>query len=504
MLQQLSITVQGLDRQTIYAESIQGREALNEAYEFVIDIVSHQPVGLEDILGKTAKIELRVVEEDVVINGVIAVAMALDPTPSREFCYRFTVVPELALMKLSGQNQVYGTESDVTVVDIISKELADGNKAGSKTAGSRASRSIQSQVMAESGNYPKLDFVMQYRESDFAFLNRICEKFGIFYCFDTAGSKETVIFCDRKEHFRRLSGRNLTADLPFRGDMQIRSQGDFAIHSFREQYSVQTGTVQLREYNDETPTVDLAVSSDAGFSSSGVRVDYGENYRTPAEGRSLAQKRTERLETARLEYHGQSNIPLLRPGMFFKLVDHPDSAMEKLYVVTEVEHGMTEPTPLGFSSQDKQSEPYRNRFTCIPFDTQYRPAIKTPKPVVNGFLLAIVDGENDTGRAELDKFGRYRVRIMDEESGLDSGRASHFVRKIEPYGGGDGYGSHSTLLIGTEVMLGFLHGDPDRPVIMGAFSNAEQSNTVNNANNNVAHRMRTASGTILQISDGNP
>ena len=152
MLQQLSITVQGLDRQTIYAESIQGREALNEAYEFVIDIVSHQPVGLEDILGKTAKIELRVVEEDVVINGVIAVAMALDPTPSREFCYRFTVVPELALMKLSGQNQVYGTESDVTVVDIISKELADGNKAGSKTAGSRASRSIQSQVMAESGN----------------------------------------------------------------------------------------------------------------------------------------------------------------------------------------------------------------------------------------------------------------------------------------------------------------------------------------------------------------
>jgi len=119
-------------------------------------------------------------------------------------------------------------------------------------------------------------------------------------------------------------------------------------------------------------------------------------------------------------------------------------------------------------------------------------------------LLGIVDGEINNGRAELDKYGRYRVRILDEESGLANGKASHFLRKVEPYGGGDGFGSHSTLLIGTEVMLAFLHGDPDRPVIVGAFSNAEQSNTVTSANFSVAHRMRTASGAIFQISDGNP
>lgn len=513
MRQQLSITLQGLEGQNIYVESMRGREAVSEPYEFVVDVVSSQAVDLENILGKAAKFELDVDDEEMVVNGVISVAAALDPTHLRDasrqdsredFCYSFTIVPELALLKLTGQNNVYGTETAATVVDIISKELADANKAGSKTAGSRTIRNIQSEILAEAGDYPALDFVMQYRESDFNFVNRMCERFGIFYSFDTGGNKETVYFCDRKEHFRKLSGRNLTSELSYHAEMQIDSRGDFAIHSFRSQYSVQTGTVQLREYNDETPNVDLSISQDAQFESFGVRVDYGENYRTPAEGRLIAQKRTELLETQRLEYHGKSNIPLLRPGLFFKLMDHPDSAFEKLYVITEVEHAVTEATPLGFSSGEKKISPYQNRFTCIPFDTQYRPRLKTPRPFVHGFLIAIVDGENDTGRAELDKYGRYRVRIRDEESGFDSGRASHFVRKLEPYGGGDGYGSHSTLLIGTEVMLGFLNGDPDRPVIMGAFSNAEQSNTVTNVNHNVAHRTRTASGMVMQMSDGIP
>jgi len=504
MLQELSIAIQGLPEAGIYVESLHGREALSNVYSFVVDVVSQQPVEIEGLLGKAGKVELRVVDEEMVVNGLVTEALELDPTPNRESCYRFVIAPELALLKLSAQNQVYGTDGDATVVDIVQNELTDANKSSSKTSGNRTQRTIKSQMLAEAGNYPKLEFVMQYCESDFAFISRISEKFGLFYFFDTSGDKETVVFCDRKEHFRKVSGRNLTSDLPFRGDMQIRAQGDFAIRSFRSRYSVQSGAVELREYNDLTPTVDLSVSQSTAFDGFGVRVDYAENYRAPGDGRTIAQKRAEQLAAARLEFHGESNIPLLRPGHFFKLTDHPNSAFEKIYVVTEVEHWIAEPTPLGFSAADKKSEPYHNRFRCIPFDTQYRPERKTPKPVVGGFLLGIIDGENDTGRAELDDYGRYRIRILDEESSLTGGRASHWIRKLEPYGGGAGYGQHSTLLIGTEVLIGFLHGDPDRPTIMGAYSNAEQSNTVTGDNRNVAHRMRTASGTILQISDGNP
>lgn len=501
-LQEITLTLPGVRAGAVYAESAIGREVLGDVYRFTVDVIAKDPLTLETMLGKAATLEVRVRDEKAVIHGIVAAAQSLDPTQNRDLCYRFVIEPELSLMKLSAQNQVYGTDADVTVVDIIENELRDAKKKASKTGSSRRARTIKHAMLADKGSYPVLDFVMQYRESDFDFLSRLCEKFGIFFAFDHGGDKETVLFCDRKEHFRRLSGRSLSGDLPFRGTAQIRGSGDFAVYSFNARYGVETGSVHMREYNDETPNVDLSVTENARFQGQGTRVDYGENYRTVGEGRFLAKRRAEELETRRLTYVGESNVPLLRPGLFFKLVDHPISDFEQLYIVTEVEHRITEQTPLGFGVPGKASEPYVNRFTCVPFDAGYRPPLKTPKPVISGCLIAFIDGESDGGRAELDEYGRYRIRIMDDESGLMNGRASHFVRKAEPYGGGDGYGSHATLLKGTEILLTFLEGDPDRPVILGALSNAEKMNPITDSNNNVAMRTRTTSGTIFQICDG--
>jgi len=502
--QELKITITGVNQDQIYAEAITGREALSEVYEFVVDLISSKTIDLVDMPGKAATIKIRVLDEETTVQGIVASAESRNPTQNREFCYRFTIVPSLELLKYSSQNQVYGTDRDVTVIDIIKNELNDANKSGSRTGAQRVARGIDNQILADATSYAKLDFVMQYRETDFDFLSRLCEKFGIFYLFDHSGSKDKVVFCDRNQNFTKLSGRNLDSELPYRGDAQIRSQGDFAIRSFNARHTLQSGDVHLREFNEESPNVDLSVNASAKYNGHGVRVDYGENYRTVADGTFLAGRRVEQLAAAELRYQGESNIPLLRPGMFFKLTDHPDSSYDNMYVITEVEHRMCEPTPLGFSSSDRESEPYTNRFTCIAFNTQYRPELRTPKPVISGFLNGFIDGSEDAGRAEIDEYGRYKVRILDEESGLTSGRASHAVRKMEPYGGGDGYGSHSTLLVGTEILLGFMHGDPDRPVIVGAISNAEQSNPVSSSNSNVAHRTRTPSGTIFQICDGNP
>lgn len=501
-LQELALTLPNLGRDDVFVESVTGREALGQAYEFTVDVIYRNVLSLEDMLGKQAKLEIRIVDEQAVAYGVVASAQTLDPTQNREYCYRFVLVPEFALLRYSAQNQVYGTDADVTVVDIIEKELADANKSGSSTSSDRPARTIQHEMLAAKSDYPTLDFVLQYRESDFDFLSRMCEKFGIFFAFDHEGDREKVLFFDRKEHFRKIAGQSITEELPFRGASQIRSQGEFAIRSFNADYTVQTGAVHMREYNDETPSVDLSVSETASFTGQGVRVDYGENYRTTSEGQFLAKRRVELLEAERLKFRGMSNIPLIRPGYFFKLVDHPIDDFEQLYVVTEVEHSVTEQTPVGFSTPDKQSSPYSNSFTCVPFNTGYRPPLRTPKPIVNGLLIAFIDGETDGERAELDDQGRYHVRIIDEESGLQKGQASHVLRKAEPYGGGDGFGSHATLLIGTEVLLGFLHGDPDRPLIVGALSNADQTNPVTSDNNAVAYRTKTASGAIFQIGDG--
>lgn len=501
-VQRMKLTLPNMTSDAVHVESISGHEAIGSGYQFTIDVLSKDPISLESMIGKAAKLELKIVDESAVVQGVVSKAETLDPTPNRQFCYRFMIEPGFSMLRYSAQNQVYGTEKNVTVVEIVESELSDANKSGSNTASNRVARTIQHQMLADKANYPKLDFVMQYRETDLDFICRLCEKFGIFFVFEHDGDQEKVIFGDRKEHFKKLGGRQLTEKLPYRSKQQILSQGDFAVWSFNAEYAASSGTVDLREYNQETPKVSLSVSENASHSSQGVTTFYGEHYQTLAEGTFLAKRRVEQLRSERLSYRGESNIPLLRPGLFFKLSDHPISDMDGHYIVTEVSHHLTETTPLGFSSPNKTSEPYRNSFTCVPFDDGYRTPVRTPKPVVHGYLSAVIDGETEGKRAELDDFGRYKVRIMDEESGLTKGKASCLVRKMEPYGGGDGQGSHSTLLIGTEVILGFVHGDPDRPVILGAMSNGEQTNPITATNQNVAHRTKTASGIVMQISDG--
>lgn len=499
--QEISVTLPNLKEEDVFVDRVIGREALSTAYEFEIDVISAKVLDIRDMIGQAAELKIRVLDETTEVKGVVLRAESLDPTQSRQFCYRVLIGPSLALMRYSAQNQVYGTDRDVTVIEIIENELKDAVKAGSRTGGSRADRRIGYRMMA-GGDYPKLDFVMQYRESDFDFISRLCEKFGIFYAFDHDGSREDVLFCDRNVHFRQLSGQSLSSELPYRHRTMSTGQGSFAIHSFNSRYSASTDRVELREYNEVTPSVDLGVSSKASFSGQGLTVLYGENYRKTEEGRALAKVRAEQLAAEQLVFRGESNIPLLRPGFFFKLVDHPDSAFEALYVVTEVEHRVIESTPLGFTAADRIAEPYSNRFTCIPFDVPFRPKLATRKPVVDGVLIAFIDGDETVRKAQIDEYGRYHVRIVDEESGLSGGKASHLVRKAEPYGGGDQYGSHSTLLVGTEVLLTFVNGDPDRPIILGALSNAEKTNPVVDSNANVAHRTRTPTGIVFEFYDG--
>ena len=434
--------------------------------------------------------------------GILTVIKILEPTHNRQFVYEIWIEPELSLLRHSSQNQVYGTDKDVTVVDIIQAEIADANKASSSTSSDRVARQIQSEMLLTASDYPTLDFVFQYQEDDLNFINRMCERFGIYYAFDHSGDREKVIFGDKKEHFTKLSGDNIPDELPYRSKNQVLGTDSMGVWSFTACYKTASGTVALREYNENKPNVSLSVSASASYDGQGVMTLYGENYPTVSDGEFIAKRRVEQLEGQQLQFQGESNIPNLRPGVFFRLKDHPVSDLDGQYIIIAVKHSCTITPPVGFSSSNVESSPYRNSFVCVPFDKGYRPPVRTPKPLVSGYMVGFIDGETDSKRAELDDHGRYKVRIIDEESGLLNGLASYFVRKMEPYGGGDGYGSHSTLTKDTEVLLGFLQGDPDRPVILGAVSNGELTNPVTSTNQNVAHRTKTSSGIVFQISDG--
>ncbi|MEM8812400.1 MAG: type VI secretion system tip protein TssI/VgrG [Pseudomonadota bacterium] len=503
---QLGLTLPGHDGSKFYVEAVSGTERLNEAYQFTVHVIATETLDFASMVGKAASITLGVADEEMTVHGVITVARMLDPTPNRDLAYAFVIEPALSLMRYSAQNQIYGTDQDVTPIDVIEAELSDGNKSSSNTGSDRPARSISYEMKATAGDYQTFDFLLQYGESDFNFLNRICERFGVFYCFDHSGDAEKVQFGDKNAHFQYVEGRSISKKITYRLPNISSAQGQLCIHSFTAECSAQSHSLKLTAYNDEKPSVDLTVATSTSFEGQGLVVHYNENYAVKDDGEALAKIRKEQLETERMTFQGTSDVPLMRPGLIFELEEHPDSDYDKRYIVTEVHHDVVQQTPVGGSTIDFEARPYENRFTCIPFDlpdnASFRPAPKTAKPVMSGFLLGTVDAEGDGKRAELDDFGRYKVTIMNEESGLGGGKASFFLRKLEPYGGGSDEGSHFTLNKGTEVLIGSLGGDPDRLLIVGALSNGDATATVTSENNTTAFRIRSASGAVFELNDG--
>jgi type VI secretion system secreted protein VgrG len=491
-IENIVIALPGLERDAVHAERVEGYEALGQTYAFTVDLVTANRLSLGPMLGKTASLEMRVHDENAVVHGVVSAARMRDLTHAGDFCYQVVIAPELDMLKYSAQNQAYGTDGAVTMPDIVEAEMRDASKSSSSTADYRLPRNLDYDMLLDRSDYPELPFVMQYRETDHDFICRLLEKYGATFRFDHSGDSEKLIFIDRREHFPAVSGHLLGEELPFRPRTRSVGYDRLAIRSFNPEYCVQSGAVAMREYNWQTPSVDLNVDRVASFEGQGVTTFYGEHYRTEAEGEFLAGRRTELMEAQRLTFRGTSDIPLMRPGLYFRLEGHPDAELDGLYSIIEVEHTMVTPAQQGYGSTEGASRVYENSFVCIPFNTEYRPALRTPKPVVPGITLAVITGGPD-------EWGNYTVRILDDESG---GTVGQSVRKAEFSTSGDGSGVATRLELGTEVLLIHRHGDPDRPLIVGTASNAEQTSTITSGNQKVAYRQRTSSGVVLQISDG--
>src|SRR5690606_24419065 len=146
-----------------------------------------------------------------------------------------------------------------------------------------------------------------------------------------------------------------------------------------------------------------------------------------------------------------------------------------------------------------QEEVYRVEARAIDAQKQYRAPIKTPAPRVWGYENGVVDGEADSQYAQIDDTGRYKVKFHFDESDLKDGKASTYVRMMQPHGGGT-EGFHFPLRKGTEVIFTFLGGDPDRPVIAGVVPNATTPSPVTEANH-TKNILRTGSGSHLTIDD---
>ncbi len=491
----------------LYVERVAGREAISETYEFRVTFHSDATIKADDVLGQNADLTIRVDDARMQVQGVVAEFQAFDPLGDRDYSYEALIVPQLKLLAYTKQNQVYGTDAAMSVTDLIEKSLSG------TLSTHRRNVSVEHQTVFVT-SYDERRYIVQYDESDLNFLSRWCEHYGIFYFFhrypvaskdkagndipemDATGLKlvEKVMFSDTNTAFKaapshlRYWDRATTHTSPAAG----------SVTSFRFVARIVPQKIILQEYDYNNPATELNAEADVTSRGIGEIVAYGENYATQKDGKGLATVRAEEIACRRTTYQGESNSPLLRPGVYFELHDHP--TLSGQYVVVSAEHEFTTPAPQGFTGAGwPEGAPFRNRFTAIPFETPFRPERRTPRPVAAGLFTAKVDTAAQDKMVELDPRGGYRVRLSFDDSGKVDGKASDTVRKAEPYAGPSDIGMHFPLLRWTEVMLACVNGDIDRPVILGALFDGANKSVVT-LDNATHHRIRTRSGAFMEAS----
>ncbi|MFA5906848.1 MAG: type VI secretion system tip protein TssI/VgrG, partial [Desulfobacula sp.] len=462
----------GINENTFAVVEFTGFEAISSLYDFEIVLITEDTdIEISKILENQAQFKIH--RDDgtpVHFNGILA-----EFEEQREYngiiFYRARLVPKIWWLTLTHHNQVC---LDLSVRDIIEQTLKDGGL----FSGIDFDFDLQKK-------YPQMEYVCQYGETHFDFVSRWAQREGIYYFFAQSEDREKLIFTDTKIAHKDLQFGDTLYYSPVSGlDSQKENE---VIQSFTCRQQMLPAKVLLKDYNYEKPSLEMVGQADVDPKGRGEKYIYGEYFISPEEGNRLAALRAEELLSRKKEFFGQSTVPFINPGYTFDLKDHYRSSFNSKYLVTKVTHKghqkgyLTAGLSEAIADKEEQMS-YENEFTAIPSDVQFRPALITEKPKISGTLHANIDAESSGEYAELDSQGRYKVRLpFDLNSNHGDGKASAYVRMMQPYAGAK-EGMHFPLRKGTEVLLTFIDGNPDRPVIAGAIPNPETASPVNEFN----------------------
>jgi type VI secretion system secreted protein VgrG len=492
----MTLEIPHLGGTELIVESFKGYEAISAPFAFEVQFISADEIDALEAIGKPATLKVDVVDNRLLATGIIGSFRLKDPTPAGDYSYALTITSRFGLLALSRQNQVYATDSDLTLPTLVDGILDNSLATASTTGGHQQTIPAAKRLSA---SYPARRHVVQYEESDLAFVSRLCEHDGIFYFFEHDDSGDTVVFGDSNLAFTQVQLPD-GGKVPFRRDRTAPGAGEVAITSFIGDAVLTPGKIFLRDYSESTPAMQLLVQAAIDGNGPGVAVEHGTNFDSIERGNTLAKIRAEEIGCRRIVFHGECTAPQLRPGTFFDLSQHPNMALDGRYLVVEARHTAAVPNPLAYTPGG-DTRMYSNTVTCLKFDAAFRPQRVTPVPKLGGLFTAQIDAQGNGQRAEIDDSGRYKLRLAYDEANAPDGKASTAIRRAQPYAGPADSGFHFPLLKGTEVVVSYLNGDPDRPIIVGALPNALNPDVVT-SDSNIFNRIRSTSGSLFEINDG--
>jgi type VI secretion system secreted protein VgrG len=455
--------------------SFQGWESLSQVYRYEVLVAVPHPwsasFDMDAAMGARATFEIQDDRDQprTSVHGIVA-SLELVHEIEQEATFRVVLVPALWRLSVGFRSRMFTHQ---TFPDILDAMLRDAGLTDEDFELVFRDRSV----------YPELEHVCQFQESNLEFLSRWMENEGIYFFFRQDGQKEKAVFTD-------LAKKQSELDL---GSVPYVTQGQSwdgglpeGAHTFRCARQTMPAAVRLEGYNYLNPGLPVKARVDVGDGRVSPASTHGEGLANPADATRLAKVRSEELQARKVEFHAGGRLYRMHPGHNFTLRDHPRAAFDVEYLVVEA-------TCCGSQSQAgdtgaglvagalPEGTEFDAQVKAIPASVPYRAPRVTARPRIDGLITARVDGPAEDIYAQLDEHGRYLVRIAFDESQLEDGKASTRVRMLQPHGGAP-EGFHFPLRKGTEVLLAFLGGDPDLPVIVGVAPNAHTPSLVTSSN----------------------
>ena len=443
------ITIQtSLGEEELVLRSFEGEESLSQLFQFEIDLASENAaITYDDIVGKKATVSIKLADgSERYWNGWISRFVQLQ-TDKQATSYRATLVPWLWFLGQTTDCRIFQNKSTPDLLKQIFQENGYADF-----------------TLRLKGDFAPRDYCVQYRESDLNFVSRLMEEDGIFYFFEHEKDKHTLIVANDVSVIKALNSQPTVRYAPVIGGWRDED----VITEWVQERRVRSGVYTLTDYNFETPTTSLL--STAKGKTKWELYDYPGEYAKRADGDRLARTRLEEHQMTQLIAKGRSDCRSFNVGGKFTLAEQPRDDANQDYVLTRVYHAAKQEN---FRSGDTADVTlYSNEFECLPVTIPLRPQRITPIPVVRGCHTAVVVGPAGE-EIFTDKYGRVKVQFHWDREGKNNESSSCWVRVSYPTAGKT-WGAIQVPRIGQEVVIDFMEGDPDRPIIIGRTYNASQ------------------------------
>jgi type VI secretion system secreted protein VgrG len=435
---------------------MQGEEALSRLFRFELELVAEDPsVDFKQVVGRGVTVRIKLADATPrYFNGIIS-RIAQMAAEGGSATFKAELVPWPWLLTRSANCRIF---QNLSVPAIVEKLFTDH---GFKDFANRLRQ-----------QYPVREYVVQYRETDFNFVSRLLEDAGIWFFFEHENGRHTLVLCDSSNEHQPTPSQEKARIT--RSTNENDRQLD-VITAVSVGHELRPGRYALGAFNFETPNTNLGVNVESVYASpTGAKpeiYDFPGGYARRADGETLVRLRIEEEEAQALQIRGASTCRAFRTGYRFELTDHPRKELNQGYAITSIVHQVFEPQ---FGSKTEEEEPaYVNRFTCLPLNVPFRSRRVTPRPVIHGVQTAIVVGKKGED-LWVDKHGRVKVQFHWDRDGKRDENSSCWVRVAQQWAG-KRFGAMFLPRVGQEVLVEFVEGDPDQPIITGRVYNGEQT-----------------------------